>query len=361
MEYALWNNIKVTLGFDDHESMDFSVQSNKTGAWKTIYSGVALGEDVGASQLKYSVDITDIVRSDLEREFPFHPDVHYNSTQHTYRLVAEAGNKSSRIVGTYRVYLFYPSGGSSYKEVTVVPDWSYKNLSVGGWKHERIDTDIDYRQLIVFSNVGTENLEYWKDNSWGYIPANSDAVFVGERGFNMGQFYEAPVGTVFYSQPGVVAGQVISSCCRYALHYLNVHGAWDSLLIKGNARELFSVEHKEYTKGELTDIDPFGQLDMRFRPAGRGRVNYRNNITRKWELHTHWLTDEQSARMHNLLISPQVYIQDLEAKDANGNYAYEIIPVVISDTEMETKTYRNNGHNLVSYTINVESAQTEQR
>ena len=77
----------------------------------------------------------------------------------------------------------------------------------------------------------------------------------------------------------------------------------------------------------------------------RGRVNYAMEIQRRYTMHTGWLTDEQSARMHHLLNSPCVYLQDLASAGA------DIVPVVLTNTTTEYKTYLGQGARMVDYTI----------
>ena len=80
----------------------------------------------------------------------------------------------------------------------------------------------------------------------------------------------------------------------------------------------------------------------------RGRVNYLNDITTRWELHSWWLSDDESSRVHELMRSVLVYLEDVTAG--------VMLPVVIADNEQETKTYQNQGRRMVDYTFTVELA-----
>ena len=55
----------------------------------------------------------------------------------------------------------------------------------------------------------------------------------------------------------------------------------------------------------------------------------------------------------NLLQSPSIYAHDLVTGD--------IFPVVITDTNVQYKTYRTNGRRRVNYVIKVKASQTKTR
>jgi hypothetical protein len=85
----------------------------------------------------------------------------------------------------------------------------------------------------------------------------------------------------------------------------------------------------------------------------RGRRNYVNEIDKQFTLHTAVMTDVQSLAMHHLVESTNVYLYDIVDD--------EMIPVIVTDTALQYKTYRNNGNRMVSYDINVQVAQDRVR
>lgn len=125
---------------------------------------------------------------------------------------------------------------------------------------------------------------------------------------------------------------VVDNCNRYVLYYLNAYGGWDSLLIEGNHKEIDNL--KRHTREVEVDNRSV---------SNRSRVNYVNEVEKMMTLHTSWMTDEQSLRMHHLWNSTNVYLYDMEAD--------EMIPVLLNSATTEYKTYKNNGRNLVNYTI----------
>ena len=128
------------------------------------------------------------------------------------------------------------------------------------------------------------------------------------------------------------------TCARYALYYVNAYGGWDTLVMDG-----IDEERDGLTRHEASRV--YDNTDMQ----NRGTVNYVNEIQKSWTLRTGYLTDEQAGRMHHLLNSVQVYLYEMES----GSF----LPVVLTGTSTEYKTYRNQGRKLVSYEIQVRLAQ----
>lgn len=132
-----------------------------------------------------------------------------------------------------------------------------------------------------------------------------------------------------------------TSCCGdWALYYLNAKGGWDSFLIEGKVKRTDSLTRYEYGKGSGTPLD-------------FSRTQYMVESEAAYEMHTGWLTDAQAANLaKNLLPSIKVYAHNL-----NEN---KIFPVVITDSSVEWKTYKNE-KKLVAYTINVAASNKEYR
>ena len=128
------------------------------------------------------------------------------------------------------------------------------------------------------------------------------------------------------------------TCAKYALYYVNAHGGWDSYLIEGNTLETDTL--KRYTREVVYDNREI---------INRGIHNYVNEITKGFTFHTGLLTGDQGERMHHLLNSTNVYLYDIASQ--------QMIPVTIPTTSCEYKTYKNQGNQLVNYTIQVQIAQ----
>ena len=120
---------------------------------------------------------------------------------------------------------------------------------------------------------------------------------------------------------------------HFVLYYVNAYGGWDSLLIGGNVKK-------------TDNVTPFS-----YRNKQRGKVKYMNEITSAWTLYTDDMND--GSKMYHLLESTDVYLHNLKND--------EIIPVVITDTNCEYKTYANQGNKRFNYTINVEESKYKYR
>ena len=131
-------------------------------------------------------------------------------------------------------------------------------------------------------------------------------------------------------------------CGDMALYYQNALGGWDSFLIEGNVfRSDKLTNHNISRKVRNTSIDFENKV-------------YSKDIDRQYDLYTGWLTDAQSKRLaENLLTSPSVYAHDLKTG--------EIIPVVITDTTIQHKTFRTNSKKPVNYVIRVTASQSRIR
>lgn len=126
-------------------------------------------------------------------------------------------------------------------------------------------------------------------------------------------------------------------CCRYVLYYANALGGWDWLVIEGNYKEEDDVTRNERSISYNNAV-----------VSNRGREHYLAQITKRMTLHTSWMSDMESQKMHHLLNSTNVYLHDLNSD--------EIIPVLLTNTTTEYKTYKGNGGQLVNYAIEVEFA-----
>lgn len=126
------------------------------------------------------------------------------------------------------------------------------------------------------------------------------------------------------------------ACGRFVLYYLNAFGGWDSLIV----HEGTLVQEDGVTR-HTVGVD-YNNGD----PTQAGRLNYANELQRHFTMHTGWLTDAQASRMHHLLNSPCVYLHDI--------IATRIVPLVLTNTTTQYKTYQNQGLRMVDYTITAE-------
>ena len=136
-------------------------------------------------------------------------------------------------------------------------------------------------------------------------------------------------------------GYDLNYCGDYALYYLQRNGGWASFLIEGNSKKTDSYEKYSYNMS-------FDNTTAEFEES-----TYHSQITSSWQMNTGWLTDSQADNLaFNLLASNRVFLHDLK-KD-------KIIPVIISNSEAEYKTFKNNSRQMVNYTITLTESQKKQ-
>lgn len=127
------------------------------------------------------------------------------------------------------------------------------------------------------------------------------------------------------------------ACKPYTLYYTNAYGGYDFLCLDGNVKQTDNVTPYYYTT-KATPLTPKFE-----------KVKYLNLINPTYELHTGYV---DGTKMHHLLESTQVYLFDGE----NG-----FVPVNITNTQCEHKTYQNAGNHRFTYQIDVEESQTKYR
>lgn len=232
-----------------------------------------------------------------------------------------------------------------YDDVEFYNDWSYD-----------YDFNPNYRGLncpvngrfvletpLPFSVLNASELEMDVNNgvAIGYVDPSSNGA-----GTYMLDFTQIDFNGSYHLQHGDDLGlsdmgleeyqhyTCVDFCARYALYYRNAYGGIDMLLMEGNHSESDSlVRHTREVEHDNSNI------------SNRSKSNYVNEISKSMTLYTSWLSDAESLRMHHLLNSTEVYLFDIVEQ--------KMIPVLMTNTTTEYKTYRGNGGKLVNYAIQV--------
>ena len=331
MANPIWKDFYVNLGTAD------SVQFRILVSNDVIYSGKAFKRPGKANN---EIRINDICADYLVNVFP--------------KLVG-----TTFTVGEYVTFVIQTLSGSSWSTKASVQfdnNWSYEhdyNPARQGMSVP-VNGHIDIRQWVVFTAYNASTITATIKLSDGssfdvLIPVAISNDFNADYNNDFSKSVRSSqTGTAVFdlSQWGDVRSltiekkvfKVVNGCNRYVLYYVNAYGGWDSLLIEGN--HSFSdnlTRHTRETEYDNRNIQ------------NRGVHNYVNEISKTMTLHTSWLSDDESSRMHHLLNSTNVYLGDL----VTG----QMIPVILTDTRTDYKTYKSNGGRLVNYTINVTIAQ----
>jgi len=337
MAVPIWKDYFVNLGTGD--SVSYRITDSDSG--NVIYTGKAFKRP-GESNI--TARINDVCADYLEHVLPTLDQAEFT------RLTNP----------TFKVQLMGQGSWSDITSVKFFNDWSYDYdfdpVTMG--LSFPINGRVDSRMPIVWTGYDVSQVEatiYLRDGTsfWVIIPVEITADFNDD--FNEDFALEARAagsGTAvfFPSEWGDVVKVEINdstfiledTCAKYALYYVNAHGGWDSFLIEGNTLEADTL--KRYTREVVYD-----NRDIQ----NRGIHNYVNEITKGFTFHTGWLTGDQGERMHHLINSPNVYMYDIAMQ--------QMIPVTIPTTSCEYKTFKNQGNQLVNYTIQVEIAQNRIR
>lgn len=306
----IWRDTFVDLGAVDVATFTVTLDSDQS----VLYSGKAVRRpDEATLTVRVNDIVADLISRDLlDLQNPF-------------------ADYSAFIAG------ITVSGNGVSVSLSFVNDWSYDRsrsyASPSFILSDPVNGLLDARQMFAVSGVwaGDETV------TLGKTDGTSETVSVGITGAGT---YVLNLNTV----PGlatVTVGErtwtVEGACREWALHYVNSLGGWDSILIRGGGKRVDAITRHDHRKTYDNTL-----------PVHRGRVNYLNEFTTRWELRTGWLSDDESARMMGLTGSTLVYLEEITSG--------EMLPVVLTDTEQETKTYTNQGRRLVGYTINAELA-----
>ena len=196
-----------------------------------------------------------------------------------------------------------------------------------------------YVPICVFSRTGNSVVRFHYNPGYAHIVANTTTLnnqrqarwlFTSTSGYKYG----------YDGKPGIYQG--VDACSApYAIYYENAYGGIDCMPINGNVTATDKIT--SYTTKNAVRVPT---RDFAYR-------RYLNDDTKTWELKTRWLTDEQSAKMHHLIESTMVYLYDVAAD--------ELIPVVIDESSLTYKTFRNQKRKLYNYTFKVKESQNKIR
>lgn len=326
--------------------------------WKDYY--VSLGS---ADSIEYRILCNDeVIYSGKAWKRPGHPtnDIRINDIcadylNNTIPAMSQAEFSNLEFPLTFIVQTLSGTSWTQVASVQFLNDWSYDyayNPATMGMAFP-VNGRVALRQWVVWTGLNVSQVEAkitYKDgtSSYVYIPVAISADFNSDYNSDFARSVRSAVSGTAVFRPSAWSGvaaitingikyDVVDGCNQYALYYVNAHGGWDSLLIEGNHSEVDNLtRHNREVEYDNRSIQ------------NRGRQNYVNEISKTLTLHTSWMSDEESSRMHHLLNSTEVYLYDIN-KD-------EMIPVVLKNGTTEYKTYRSNGHKLFNYTIEVSYA-----
>lgn len=332
MANPIWKDFYVNLGAADSVQFRILVDDD------VIYTGKAVKRPGKANN---EIRINDICADYLEHMFPALSQTTFTGSNQPLTFVIQTLSGTS---------------WSTKASVQFDNNWSYDhdyNPATMGMSFP-VNGHVDIRQWVVFTAYNASTITATIKLSDGgsfdvLIPVAISDDFNADFNNDFSQSVRSTqTGTAVFdlSEWGDVESltienkvfKVVNGCSRYALYYVNAYGGWDSLLIEGNHSEVDNLtRHTRETEYDNRSIQ------------NRGVHNYVNEIVKTMTLHTSWLSDDESSRMHHLLNSTNVFLCDISTGD--------MMPVILTDTRTDYKTYKGNGGRLVNYTINVTIAQ----
>lgn len=332
----IWKDQTIALGSADYADYEVRLGSSSGEA---VFSGRAYKRPGDASP---AVRINDIVASYM--------------TPNISAAALEPGVSGKFLNTVARTFcVVYYTGGAWVEAdtVTFYWDWSYDYgyaAPANTCLSDPVRRVLDQRQLLVQSILedvaGTALLRLTRIDGTtgqaalrGFIGAGYHAVNLADTAhYGVLRSLQLGAGPVFQVEQGCGP--------RWALHYLNAYGGWDSILLT----------RKALRNDVLTRHNLVTGYDNAIRSA-RGSLDYAVEYDETWEMHTDWLTEDEASRMHHVLNTPIAYLQDLGAVSL-GSYPPVILrPVVLTNGETPYKTRSTEGGPLIQYAITLRVAQ----
>lgn len=321
--YPIWANtpVRITTLLN---SVNYEVRYNS----KSIYAGKA-----------YVMPNTDYVEIDISKICASY----LNSS-----LEGKIDNANNYIqldgVKNFGLYINGELEGAFmfFNSYTYQPTPMYKQLLGGDtilMLSDPIRNIVDTRQYIMRSFVNVSTSSGIGVYAYFYLtnelqPTEVFGSLAGRKGYTT--FMKAPANAntfeIFKEKTPIE-----KTCAKYCLYYQNALGGWDSFLINGNDKRTDKITGYNYIKSVNNTTKEFGNK------------KYMNVIAPSYKLYTDWLNDDEASRMYHLLESTEVYLHNLEDDT--------IIPVNLTNSNCEFKTFANNGKKKFYYEINAELAQ----
>lgn len=327
----IWKEERINL--DKSDSRTFEIWLNRGGKSTLIYSGIAYPDPENG---EIFITPNEIVATYLAQEW-------------TFGSVASLGIDKLVAVPTLTADITLKVQGDDDRNMTFSYDWSYIGASTPRVALAPIDTRVTEQMYFPITDYeSTGSARFYGLNASGSVQGSfslkgDTGAVNGLLGINKFVVYTAM--RAFYLD---IAGatqhryQIVDGCNPYALFYVNAFGCWEVLrLVSGTEAHGYdrATFNKKHNPTNITE--------------SRGKTNYQNVITRQWQVGTDWLTDAGAQNISHLIGSTNVWLHDIN----NG----EIVPVIITDTASENKTFRNQGRQLVRYDINLQLAQDRLR
>lgn len=308
--------------------------------WKTTVVEVA-----GQGYVDYTVSTEgDVIYSGRAYQMPGDENINFELNEivrdyvDNYLWWREGYQTPSGWQRTFTIELGNGGGG----DYIFTKDWSYQELGYSTNSficlNEPIINEIPagcYVPVCVFSPQKAGNTSFTRNGTSVYTanlnnPRQARYLFVSAPGYKYG-----------YTGDNNVYKGAADCKTRYVLYYENAYGGIDAMPVQGNATLTDKIT--AYTTKNQVRV-PSTSFSYR---------RYLNEIQKTWEFKTGYLSDEQASRMHHLIESTMVYVWDIEEA--------RLYPVVIDETSLTYKTYKNQGRKFFNYAFKCRESQDKIR
>lgn len=332
----LWKDKTIALGTADYA--DYEVRIGDSSG-EAVFSGRAYKRPGAAGP---SVRINDICVAYMS------PNINATSL-----LSGISGKFLSTVARTFCVVYYSGSAWVEAETVTFYWDWSYDydfTIPANTRLSDPVRPVLDQRQLLLQSML--EDVAYESYINFVRTDGTSaQAYILGSNG--PGYYFVNLADTGHYGllrsvQVGTGPTFRVEQGCgpRWALHYLNAYGGWDSILLTGKALRTDALTRHTLVTGNDNSVR-----------THRASFDYAVEYAQDWEMHTDWLTEDEASRMHHVLNTPFGWLQDLGSV-ALGTYPPVIlVPVILTNTDTPYKTRLTEGAAMLQYTISLRVAQ----
>lgn len=332
----IWKDKSVALGSADYA--DYEVRLNSSSG-EAVFSGRAYKRPGAAGPV---ARINDICWQYMSPNIPASSLLNGISKPYVNLLAR-----------TFSVVYYTGGAWVEAEAVTFYADWSYDydyTIPANSKLTDPVRLVLDQRQALIQSvleDIADENKIHtvMTDGTTGVATLIGTA---GPGGYVVNLADTDHLGVLRSVQVGTGPTFAVEQGCgpRWALHYINAYGGWDSILLTGKALRTDALTRHTLITG----------YDNAVR-TNRGTFDYAVEYDADWEMHTDWLTEDEASRMHHVLNTPFGWLQDL-GPVVTGSYPPIVLqPVVLTNTDTPYKTRRTEGGVLIQYTINLRIAQ----
>lgn len=153
------------------------------------------------------------------------------------------------------------------------------------------------------------------------------------------QFYD---GSDIVSQ--LMTYNIVDNCSRfdnYRFHWLNELGGWDSYNFSLLSKNNLKISRDSFNRSLGTPT----ATTMAYAINDRGKINNYVQATESITVNSDWLSDAEYIWLRELVLSPNVFIED------NSTGTLRLLPVLMTDTNYETKKIANESLNQLQLTF----------